>query len=169
MKEGIQEDLRESLENTQGVTKKAQTYEDILKERDISLDKAHAIVDQMLEKGFYEETFPIKLPAPAPITVTFRTRLHSDYVKFLRALEVYMPKYMEEQREIQTRYFLAASLVQYKGKRFKTGADADKEFEDTLTWIEAQPERLIFLLANKLHAFDLQIQAVMSEGVVENF
>ncbi len=169
LSEGIQEDLRESLSKTRETTDKAKSYEEILADQNISLQKAHAIVDAMLEKGFYEETFPLKLPSASPITVTFRTRLQSDYVRYLRALEVYMPKYAAEQQEIQMRYFLASSLVQYRGTKFKTSNDADKDHSTTLDWIEKQPERLIFLLSQKLSIFDMQVSSVMSEGAVENF
>jgi hypothetical protein len=121
----------------------------------------------MLEKGFYEESVPVT----KSVVATFRTRAHADYVRYLRALETYNPKYVEEQQEIQIRYFLAASLVSFKGTVFKVaaGEDAEKFFDRKLEWIEAQPETVIRLIAVKLSKFDQQIQTIMSEGIVENF
>lgn len=162
--EGVQEDLKSSIDRTKDAAEKAKTYSEILSERDIPLSKAHAIVDAMLEKGFYDET----LEVTKAITVTFRTRTQADYIRYLRALEVYNPKFVEEQQEIQIRYFLAASLVAFKGHVF-THTDAEKLYELKLAWLEKQPERLVSLLASKLNKFDQRIQVVMSEGVVENF
>jgi len=162
--EGVQEDLKSSIDRTKDAAEKAKTYAEILSERDIPLAKAHAIVDGMLEKGYYEETVGFTLNT----TVTFRTRAHADYVRYLRALETYNPKFVEEQQEIQIRYYLAASLVAFKGVTFPE-KDPEKLFDSKLDWIQAQPERVINLLATKLSKFDQQIQVVMSEGIVENF
>lgn len=164
LSEGLQEDLKSSIDRTKEAAEKAKSYQEILSERDIPLAKAHAIVDGMLEKGFYEETIGLTNSA----SVTFRTRAHSDYVRYLRALETYNPKFVEEQQEIQIRYYLAASLVAFKGVTFSE-KDPEKLFDAKLDWIEKQPERLISLLATKLSKFDVQIQVVMSEGIVENF
>jgi hypothetical protein len=168
LSEGIQEDLQESIDKTKGLADKAKTYEQILSERGITLSKAHAVIDSMLEKGYYEEIIPLKLPTPAPITVTFRTRTQADYIRYLRALELYNPKYVEEQQELQLRYFLAASLISFKGKTF-TNTDPDKLIDEKIEWLEKMPERIVSLLGLKLTEFDLQIQAIMTEGAVENF
>ena len=164
---GVQEDLKDSIDRTQKSADKAKTYEDTLSEYAIPLQKAHAVVDSMLEKGYYDEVVPVTKNTVA----TFRTRAHADYVRYLRALELYNPKYVEEQQEIQIRYFLAASLVSFKGIVFRQESDEDPEkfFDRKLTWVETQAEPLIRLLATKLYKFDQQIQTIMSEGIVENF
>ena len=164
---GVQEDLKDSIDRTQKSADKAKTYEDTLSEYAIPLQKAHAVVDSMLEKGYYDEVVPVTKNTVA----TFRTRAHADYVRYLRALELYNPKYVEEQQEIQIRYFLAASLVSFKGIVFRQESDEDLEkfFDRKLTWVETQAEPVIRLLATKLSKFDQQIQTIMSEGIVENF
>jgi hypothetical protein len=170
---GIEEDLKDSVNKTKGNAEKAKTYEELLADKDIPLQKAHAVVDALLEKGHYDETYEIKLPTRTPITVTFRTRAHSDYLRFLRALEAHAPRYVDEQREIQARYFLAASLVAFRGHVFRREVTSDENasaaFEERLDWIEAQPERIINLLTQKLHEFDVMVNTIMSEGLVENF
>lgn len=165
--EGIQNELKDGIERTKQGAEKSKSYEEILAERDVPLSKAHSIVDSMLERGYYEEVLPVTRTS----TVTFRTRAHADYIRYVRALESYNPKYVEEQQEIQVRYFLAASLVAFKGHAFKMDAKADieEQFDKKLEWIAKQSETLIRLLATKLSKFDQQIQIVMSEGVVENF
>jgi hypothetical protein len=164
---GVQEDLKDSIDRTKDGVEKSKSYDEILSEHDITVQKAHTVVDAMLEKGFYEESIPIT----KSVSATFRTRAHADYVRYLRALETYNPKYVEEQQEIQIRYFLAASLVSFKGVTFKiaSGEDVEKFFDRKLEWIEGQPETVIRLIAVKLSKFDQQIQTIMSEGIVENF
>ncbi len=165
MAEGVQDELKDSLDRTKATTEKAKTYDEILSEHDIPLSKAHAVVDAMLEKGYYEETVKVTNTT----TATFRTRLHADYIRYLRALETYNPKYVEEQQELQIRFFLAASIVAFKGMVLPKKEDAEAYFDSKLEWIGKQPEAVIRLLATKLSIFDRQIAIIMSEGVVENF
>lgn len=172
MSTGIQEELKQGAKRSESKETKAKTYKEILSDRDVSLDKARSIVDDMLTKGYYEEIIPIT----KNVTVTLRTRAHGDYIRYLRALEFIAPKFMDEQNEIQQRYFLAASIVAFKGDTFEhpeISKNNSKEVEDAfdvrLKWVEKLPERVVFLLLNKLSSFDQMIADVMSEGVVENF
>ena len=170
--DSVADEMQRDVTETKESVEKAKTYEEILKENDISLSKATAIVDDLLTKGYYEEDIPVTSNS----YVTLRTRAHSDYRRYLRALEVNSPRYADEQNEIQMRYFIAASLVNFKGQSFehpeqKIGNESAVEaaFAARLQWIERQPERLITLIALKLHKFDRMIQVVISEGVIENF
>lgn len=171
MAEGLQEEIKRDVEETKETAVKAKGYKEILEEAEISLQKARAIVDDILTKGYYEEDIQITKNS----FVTFRTRTHADYRRYLRALEAVTPKFIDEQQEIQLRYFLAASLVAFKGQTFehpknKTSENAAEDmFDKRLSWITEQPDTLINLLAIKLNKFDRDIKIVMSEGVVENF
>jgi len=171
MHEGIQEDLRQDVEGTQDTAEKAQSYEDILAENDIEKSHAQSIVDAMLTQGYYEETVPVTKTT----TVTLRTRAYEDYQRYLRGLELINPRFVEEQQEIMGRYFLAASLVAFKGEVFvhteptATPKEREDAFDTRMAWLSSQSERLVNLLISKLSKFDRTIQVVMSEGVVENF
>jgi hypothetical protein len=172
MAEGITANMRKDLKDAEAVQEKVKDYREILKEAEISEQDASVIVDDMLTKGFYEETYKITKKT----SVTFRTRAYSDYIKYTRALEVYNPKYVQEQQEIMARYFLAASLVSYKGITFEHPEDksdeseeARKAFNDRLSWVTAQPQHLVDVLIRTLRKFDHKVQTVMSEGVIENF
>jgi DNA-directed RNA polymerase specialized sigma54-like protein len=171
MHEGIQEDLKQGIEQSTDGIEKAKTYEEILAENDIEKTTAQAIVDAILTEGYYEETLQVTKSS----SVTLRTRGYEDYKRYLRALEFINPKYVEEQTEIQIRYFLASSLVAFKGTAFSHAPpDAEEQeredaFNVRMVWISRQGERVINLLANKLTKFDRVVSIVMSEGVVENF
>lgn len=169
--EGLQEDMQKDIEQTKETTIKAKGYAEILEEAEISLDKARMIVDDLLTKGYYEEDIQITKSS----YVTLRTRTHADYRRYLRALEAVNPKYIDEQQEIQIRYFLAASIVAFKGQAFShpkpsAGDTAIEDaFDQRLEWITNQPDTLINLIAVKLSKFDRMVKVVMSEGVIENF
>jgi len=171
MHEGIQEELKQDVEQSQDNIEKTKSYEEILADNDVEKTKAQAIVDSILIDGFYEEAMQVTKTT----TVTLRTRGYEAYKRYLRALEFINPKYVEEQNEIQIRYFLAASLVSFKGQTFThvapTAEEKEREdaFDARLDWITKQNERIIHLLAGKLNRFDRVVQIVMSEGVVENF
>jgi len=171
MTDGLQEEIRKDVEDIKETAEKAKSYEQILEEAEVSLDKARVIVDDLLTKGYYEEDVPVTKSS----FVTFRTRTHSDYRRYLRAIEMINPKYIDEQQEIQLRYFLAASLVSFKGHAFEhprpnsSDSAVEKAFDARLEWITSQPDTVINLLAIKLSKFDRMVKIVMSEGVVENF
>jgi hypothetical protein len=170
--DGIESDLGQQVEEDTLTVEKAKSYEEILKEADISVEEAQVIVDDILMKGYYEETYKVT----NRISVTLRTRSHADFIRYHLALEANNPKFMDEMQEIALRFFLAGSLVRL-GDTVFNHPDRDKAtddqlhdaFDKRLRWIEKQPERVIALLADKLNKFDKKVAVVMSEGVVENF
>jgi hypothetical protein len=168
---GLQEDMQKDVDEKKEATIRAKGYEEVLEEAEIPISKARAIVDDLLTKGYYEEDIQITKSS----YVTLRTRTHADYRRYLRAIEAVNPKYIDEQQEIQIRYFLAASIVAFKGHTFahaKPNASenaVEDAFDKRLEWITTQPDTLVNLIAVKLSKFDRMVKVVMSEGVIENF
>ena len=170
MATGIKEDLASDVAKTEKAVEKIKDYKEILKEAGIDLNEAIAIVDDILTNGFHEETLLLTKNA----SVIFRTRSQADYIRYHRAVEAFNPRYQDEMQEIASRYCLAGSLVRFGETLFEhpqtpTADKAVALFDARLDWIEAQPERIISLLGIKLNKFDIKIQTVMSEGVIENF
>jgi len=170
MAEGISEDLEQENTKTGDIVENIKNYKEILKEAKIDLNEAMGIVDDILSNGYYEETLIIT----KSVSVTFRTRTQSDFLRYYRALEMYSTRYQDELQEIARRYCLAGSLVRFGKQEFKhtdkpRSDEAAKLFDVRLEWIEDQSDRIINLLELKLHQFDSKVMTVMSEGVVENF
>lgn len=169
--EGIQHSLKKSVSQQQNTVEKATSWKERLREKDISLDKAHTMIDDLITKGFYEESFPIT----SRISVTFRSRTQYDFQRYLRALEVINPRFNDELHELASRYFLAASLAHFGTTSFdfpdikESRARVDAAFEKRMDWVESQPGHLVILLTQKLNAFDEMLATVFSEGVIENF
>ena len=170
--EGVQADLGQQIEESKDIVEASKSYEEILKEAEISLDDAQSIVDDMLLQGYYEESYPLT----KRVSVTFRTRTQADYVRYSIALEAISPKFVDQLQELMVRYFLAGSLVRF-GDQNLPYPDRTKEnlekvndaFDKRLEWIESQPERIVALLAQKLNKFDKKVAVVLSEGVANFF
>lgn len=173
MVDGIQANMETMVSTRENSAEKAEDWRDRLKSKGISLEKAHSIIDDLLTKGYYEESFDIT----SRVSVTFRTRSQYDFQRYMRALDIVNPRFNDEMQEIAMRYFVAASLVRFKDKEFEhpelAGAEGkasvDAAFEERMDWVEKQPAQLVVLLSQKLHAFDEMIAAIFSEGVIENF
>jgi len=136
------------------------TYTDRLKKHNISIDRAKEIVDAILFKGEYQETYQLTQKH----TVTFKSRMFSDQERALRALESLSPQYPASMAAIVSKNNLAASIVRFAGRDFTKLA-----FKDKAEYIEKLPEPLVRLLAIKLGKFDQMIMDIMDDGVIENF
>lgn len=146
-------------------------YHKHLADHAVTEDEAARIVDDLLTKGFYEETFRIS----KRVTATLRTREQRDVIRIQMALQVQRPVYTDTLNELVSRYNVAASLSAYNGKRYDFGpqgvtdAQADSLFDVRLREVERMPSVIFSLLTVFLAKFDRKVVAVMREGVAENF
>lgn len=146
-------------------------YQAFLKEHNISEDEAEEIVDNLLTKGYHEETIPISKRR----TVTFRTREHRDLLRLQAVFNVQQLLYQGAVDEMTVRYNMAASLREVNDQKFEfptattKDEDADKLFDKRMEFVERMPSPLFSKLSVKLANFDRKIAAVMREGVAENF
>lgn len=139
-------------------------YKDRLAAAGISEDDADSIFDDVLTKGYYQETFLIRGK-----TLVLRTRSYDDHVRSLGAVEVQSPKFQATQEELQARHNLAASLIEWNGTVYKHGKDADKEFYQTMDALKRMPIPVYTLLLNALVKFDAKMFVVFSDGAAESF
>lgn len=139
-------------------------YKDRLTAAGITEDEADAVFDDVLTKGYYQETFTIR---GKPLVL--RTRSYDDHVRSLAAVEMQSPKFQATQEELQARHNLAASLVEWNGTTYKFGKDSDKEFYATMEAIRRMPVPVYTLLLNALVKFDAKMFVVFSDGAAESF
>jgi len=146
-------------------------YKAFLKERDIAESQAEEIIDNLVMRGVHEEEYPLT----KRISVKFRTRSHHDTLRLQNAMQMQTPVFQTYADELTVRYNLASSLLRFGDKVLKFPDDntlreeADKLFDDRLLYIEKLPTALFAKLSLKLAKFDRLINAVMREGVAENF
>ena len=166
----LEEALERDVQEGEGVTKKALTYEEILEQEKISKDEAYAIRDALLIDGYYGETIFL-----TPNTsVRFRTRTYLDFTRFHQAVERAQPRYLPERDELAMRFFLAASLESYGGKTFtfpetKDVTACENAFDERHRFVLSLPEAVVEVLGRHLHKFDRKIRVILSEGAVEDF
>jgi len=149
-------------------------YTEFLQAHDISEEKAEEIVDNILMRGFHEETYPLSKKS----AVIFRTRAHRDTMRLHQALQVRDPVFQDIANELVIRYNMAASLAAITGPseqrfEFPTDKTSDEEtiklFDLRMKYIERMPGALFAKLSMKLSQFDRLVMAIMREGVTENF
>jgi len=148
-----------------------QDYKKFLVEHAIDETDAEEIVDDLIVKGFYTESFDIS----RRYRVEFRTREHRDLLRLQMMFQVQQPVFQGAIDEMTVRYNLAASLVSFGSETFEfaatdtTDKDADDLFDKRMAYVERMPDPLFSKLSMKLALFDRKINAVMREGVSENF
>lgn len=146
-------------------------YKKHLEEHDITAEEAARIVDDMMTKGFYEETFKLSKTRYCKL----RTRSHRDTIRLQLAMEVQRPLFQESLDELQARYNMAASLSAYNGEEYYFPAPndsqekVDKLFDERLKAVEYMPAPLFSAVSLHLAKFDQKIIAVLRPGVAENF
>lgn len=163
---GMEQDVREG----EGVATKALSYEEMLKLVGVTPEQARVICDSLLVDGYYSETVNLSQST----SVTFSTREGRDLTYYYHALTREQPQYESHRGHLMVRYFLVASLRQYREKHFPRLTDLDEvayheEFTARLKWLDTLPPHVVTLLQARLAAFDEKIEVVLSEGAVEAF
>ena len=153
------------------VLSKEEQYEKNLREFDITLRAARAIMEQMVTKGFYEEDFKV-----GPITCTLRTRVYDDLVRTQRLLETERPEYASAVQEMLNRYNTAASLVRYGEYTFDhpdamtaTEKDLEDAFEKRMHFVKRLPQLISVKVMQFSYEFDRKMIAVFGEGAPQDF
>ena len=152
-------------------TAPVEDYRKFLEEQKISEEKAGEIVDNLFTKGYHVEKYPLTKRLSAEL----RTREHEDTLRLQTFLEAARPIYMHVMQEITARYNLAASLQRYGDRTFEfPKADDDKDrieklFDERLRFVERIADPAFYKLSALLAKFDRMTNAVMREGVAENF
>ncbi len=140
------------------------TYEDRLAENKITPAEAHAIIDAVITKGYYEKTYQVT----KTVRVTFRSRTMGNQEKLLDDLEQRQLGYKASIDTHIAKHNLAASLVALGPKGKETRFDAE-ELETTLKFVSALPMPYYVMLLQKLGAFERLLFTVMDAGAIENF
>lgn len=137
-------------------------YAKRLKDADIPLHIAQAIFDAVVSKGYYEEYVKV-----GPSRATLRTRLYDDHLRLQTALEATRPGLVLTQEDMITRYNLAASLYEWKGKAYKH--DTDDDFDAVMDEVKRLPAPVYSLMVQRLAEFDRKVMLVFSDGATDSF
>jgi Asp-tRNA(Asn)/Glu-tRNA(Gln) amidotransferase A subunit family amidase len=166
----LEQNVERDIAETREVVEQVKTYEELLKDAGITLAEADEIRDSILLKDSYTETVQLT----KNVSVTFRTRTYQDHIRYSRALERENPRFVMEEQEIKTQYYLAASIEAFRGTTFTFPAPAnfeecEKAFEERLLFIKGLPTATVSLLITHLNRFDGKVSLALSKGAVEDF
>jgi hypothetical protein len=148
-----------------------ETYLDRLEKEKIKLEEAMAIIDEMVRKDIYTESFPIS--KTVNVVLATRNMKFTDYLN--RLLDKVEIERFSLYTQISSMNQVAASLVSY-GKEilppFQANMDEKvwKEVMDSrIKFVEQIPSPIYLALLNRLSNFDKKVNTVFSEGYEENF
>lgn len=164
--------LKEQADSVEKALDPMLAYQTRLREAGIAPEKAAAIIDSVLQRGFHSEVIPIRKEG---FEARFRTRTTRDLHRAQVFLEATRPSYEVHYQDILTRYLLAASLEQMGADKFEhPSRDAtpdviERLFTLRLSYVNTMAEPAYRLLSRKLAEFDRRIALVLEEGAIENF
>ena len=141
----------------------AEEYRDRLKASDISLEDATQIFDDVMDKGYHEVSVKLGRFGRA----VFHTRQYSDHTRLQETIERLSPKFAMITDDIINRFNLAASLVEWRGK--KIPHQDEKDFEAAMDLVMHMPGPAYALLVNELAKIDAKVMVVFSNGAAEAF
>lgn len=142
-----------------------------LADRKIDIKEARHVMEQMVTKGYYEESFKI-----GPATLTLRTRVYEDMVRAQQRLDQERPEYATAVQELLNRYNTAASLVRYGDHYFDhpdpltaTEEELEKAFEPRLRLLKRLPLYVSLKMQQFCFDFDQKMIAIFGEGAPQDF
>lgn len=137
----------------------------------IDIKESRHVMEQMVTKGYYEESFKI-----GPATLTLRTRVYDDMVRAQRMLDNERPEYATAVQELLNRYNTAASLVRYGEHYFEhpdpltaTEEEMETAFAPRLRLLKRLPLYVSLKIQQFCFDFDQKMIAIFGEGAPQDF
>jgi hypothetical protein len=145
----------------------AETYEGGLASVGLNLADARRIMEEILVKNCYQETFHIQ-----SLPVTLRTRSYHDTVRLHHFMTAENPAYQASIQDVIARHNLAASLVKYGDKEFDFPEDekaAETAFDTRMQFIEMRNALVVGRLMKLVYDFDNKMAKVFADGAPQDF
>jgi hypothetical protein len=133
--------------------------------------EVYNVVDALLSRGFYEETYKIQ-----ETVFSLRTRSTRDADRLMDLLQEARPNTSSQLAHIVSRVNLAASMSRFGSKQFvfsKPGSSAidklEEEWTDRYRFCTDLPEHLFYLMGQVLSKFDAKVSLAGDARSIENF
>jgi hypothetical protein len=170
--ESLEQQLESEASKDEAVLKPMVSFEEKLKAADLTREKAAAIIDAVMTKGYYTE--PVKITST--LTALLRTRSARDIRRINEMLEAQRFTMDVHYNEAWSRLLLAASLEGFGKEKFahpdprKTAADVvEQAFQERVAYVDGLPDPALRILLKKLWKFDARVSVATEEGSIENF
>lgn len=150
---------------------KPPTWEERLAAVELTPDQAFVILDAVLEKGFYERTFPLY---GGRISVTLRTRDGSHRQRIANALDELRTNDPRVHGQVMSRMFLAGSLVRFNKDTLDMAEEGDSRakeaaFQSRLAYVDKLSDPVLDTLFELISRFDGWTFASLSNGAPTGF
>lgn len=153
----------------------AAKYEKNLEEAGVAKEKARSMMEDLLVRGYYEESLKL-----GPQDIMFRTRTDEHSRQLFRMMEAESFNLSGAVSDFVSRFNLAGSLVRYGKRHFKhpdpmedykqeSLQEFEKEFDTRFTFVTRLPQQVVTRLAHMLYGFDGRVAAVLNDGAPQNF
>ena len=142
-----------------------------IEELKLTKSEAARIVDAILSKGHYEESYKVN-----KTMFSLRTRSTADADRAMEILHEQKPSSTAHYSHLVSRINLASSLVKFGPSSFPHTAPAsnnrdvlDKEWRERYRFITSLPAPIFYLLSQVLQKFDQKVALAGDARSIENF
>ncbi len=146
-------------------------WEQQLELADISKQEAARVLDSILVRGIYEETYKY-----GSIVFKLRTRSAADADRVIEMLQEFEPRTSVALQHLVTRINVASSLSSYGDNTFSFSPSADnnravldQEFNVRYMFISNIPQPVFFAITQVLEKFDKKVSICCDPRSLENF
>ncbi len=146
-------------------------WEQQLKDSNISREEAARVLDSIVTRGIYEETYKY-----GQIIFKLRTRTATDADRVVEMLQEFEPRTTVALQHLVSRINVASSLSSYGDKVFSftpnsenNRAELDLEFNTRYQFISNIPQPVFFAITQVLEKFDKKVSLCCDPRSLENF
>jgi hypothetical protein len=163
----IEEEMRRAKEQESPVEK----YRKALLAVKLTPERAAAIIDDMISKGYHEDVFDV---IPGRLKIRLRSRCLTDTDRLQRVLEEQRPVFESSTSLLVNEMLLAASIVELGSSKYEhPAADATTEaveasFTARLTKVRKLGDHIAAMCFEQRAVFDERLRVVCREGAIPN-
>lgn len=165
----VEEQVNSAVESAT-LTHKDEWRQDLLRHR-VTIGEAEKILDTIMQKGFYEESYRI-----AGSVFKLRTRTTVDSDRLIEMLRELSPESEAVATHLIARVNIASSLSKFGDHNFPHSEPSDEnrelldqEWRLRWTFISSLPQPIFLAIVQTMQRFDLKVNLACDARALENF
>lgn len=167
--DSVEEQVNAAVESAT-LTHKDEWRQDLLRNR-VTIPEAEKILDTVMQKGFYEESYRI-----AGSVFKLRTRTTVDSDRLIEMLRELAPESEAVATHLIARVNIASSLSKFGDNNFPHSEPSDEnrelldqEWRLRWTYISSLPQPIFLAIVQTMQRFDLKVNLACDARALENF
>ena len=165
----VEEQVNSAVESAT-LTHKDEWRQDLLRHR-VTIPEAEKILDTIMQKGFYEESYRV-----AGSVFKLRTRTTVDSDRLIEMLRELAPESEAVATHLIARVNIASSLSKFGDNNFPHSEPSDEnrelldqEWRLRWTYISSLPQPIFLAIVQTMQRFDLKVNLACDARALENF